>query len=144
MFAASSSPAPSSVMVAARRGTGLVLRCESSRTTFSSNTKYGHGVDWPITYSELQQLWALAEKEIGVSANTAQQQPLEVVGLVYPPGYEYPMQSIPMSIVDQAVSNGMTGLQVPGTLPDTPGGSDPTMYDVFVTPTPAGSQLRTV
>lgn len=101
-------------------------------------TKYGHGVDWPITYPELQQLWALAEKEIGVAASTAEQQPLEVVGLVYPPGYEYPMQSIPMSTVDDAVSKGIAGLQVPGTLPDTPGGSDPTMYNVFVTPTPQG------
>jgi len=101
-------------------------------------TKYGHGVDWPVTYEEMQPLWALAEKEIGVAASTAEQQPLEVVGLVYPPGYEYPMQSIPMSIVDDTVSKGIAGLQVPGTLPDTPGGSDPTMYDVFVTPTPQG------
>jgi choline dehydrogenase-like flavoprotein len=102
------------------------------------NTKYGHGVDWPITYSELQQLWALAEKEIGVSASVVQQEPLEVVGLEYPPGYQYPMGPIPTSMVDQAISQGVSGLQVPGTLPDTPGGSDPTMYDVFVTPTPAG------
>ena len=101
-------------------------------------TKYGHGVDWPVTYTELQPLWALAEKEIGVAASTAEQQPLEVVGLVYPPGYQYPMQSIPMSTVDDAVSSGIAGLQVPGTLPDTPGGSDPTMYNVFVTPTPQG------
>jgi choline dehydrogenase-like flavoprotein len=27
---------------------------------------------------------------------------------------------------------------VPGTLPDTPGGQDPTLYDVFVSPTPQG------
>jgi choline dehydrogenase-like flavoprotein len=101
-------------------------------------TKYGHGVDWPLTYSELQQLWALAEKEIGVAASVVQQEPLEVVGLEYPPGYQYPMGPIPTSIVDQTVSQGVSGLQVPGTLPDTPGGSDPTMYDVFVTPTPAG------
>jgi choline dehydrogenase-like flavoprotein len=101
-------------------------------------TKYGHGVDWPVTYTELQQLWALAEKEIGVAASTAEQQPLEVVGLVFPPGYQYPMQSIPKSTVDNAVSSGIAGLQVPGTLPDTPGGSDPTMYNVFVTPTPQG------
>jgi glucose dehydrogenase len=101
-------------------------------------TKYGHGVDWPLTYSELQQLWALAEKEIGVAASVVQQEPLEVVGLEYPPGYQYPMGPIPTSLIDQAVSQGVSGLQVPGTLPDTPGGSDPTMYDVFVTPTPAG------
>jgi len=48
------------------------------------------------------------------------------------------MGPIPTSIVDQTISGGISGLQVPGTLPDTPGGSDPTMYDVFVTPTPAG------
>lgn len=101
-------------------------------------TKYQHAVDWPMTYSELQELWALAEKEIGVAASTAQQEPLEVVGLQYPPGYQYPMGPIPMSMVDQAVSNGIAGLQVPGTLPDTPGGEDPTLYDVFVSPTPAG------
>jgi choline dehydrogenase-like flavoprotein len=101
-------------------------------------TKYGHAVDWPVTYTEMQPLWGLAEKEIGVAASTAEQQPLEVVGLVYPPGYQYPMQSIPMSTVDDAVSQGVAGLQVPGTLPDTPGGSDPTMYNVFVTPTPQG------
>lgn len=101
-------------------------------------TKYDHGVDWPVTYGELQKLWALAETEIGVAASVVQQEPLEVVGLQYPPGYQYPMGPIPSSIVDQTVSQGVSGLQVPGTLPDTPGGSDPTMYDVFVTPTPAG------
>lgn len=101
-------------------------------------TKYQHAVDWPMTYTELQRLWSLAEKEIGVAASVAQQEPLEVVGLEYPEGYQYPMGPIPTSIVDQAISQGVSGLQVPGTLPDTPGGSDPQMYDVFVTPTPAG------
>jgi choline dehydrogenase-like flavoprotein len=102
-------------------------------------TKYGVFYDWPVTYSEMQELWAKAEKAIGVAASTVQQEPLEVVGLKYPPGYQYPMGPIPMTMVDQAVSQGVSGLQVPGTLPpDTPGASDPTMYDVFVTPTPQG------
>src|SRR5204863_5162192 len=97
-------------------------------------TKYGHGEDWPLSYSELQELWALAEKEIGVAASTAQQEPLEVVGLDFPPGYQYPMGPIPMSTVDQAVSSAVAGLQVPGMLD----GQDDTLYDVFVTPTPQG------
>lgn len=102
-------------------------------------TKYGVFHDWPVTYGEMQELWAKAEKAIGVAASTVQQEPLEVVGLKYPPGYQYPMGPIPMTMVDQAVSQGVSGLQVPGTLPpDTPGVSDPTMYDVFVTPTPQG------
>jgi len=41
----------------------------------------------------------------------------------------------PMSMVDQAVSNGVAGLQVPGLLD----GQDDTLYDVFVTPTPAAA-----
>jgi glucose dehydrogenase len=101
-------------------------------------TKYQHAVDWPVTYDEMWPFWAAAEKEIGVAASVVQQEPLEVVGLEYPPDYQYPMGPIPTSIVDQTVSQGVSGLQVPGTLPDTPGGSDPQLYDVFVTPTPAG------
>ena len=97
-------------------------------------TKYGHGYDWPLTYSELQELWAMAEKEIGVAASTAQQEPLEVVGLEFPPGYQYPMGPIPMSIVDQTIGTAVAGMQVPGMLDD----SDSHLYDVFVTPTPAG------
>ncbi|MEK6371161.1 MAG: GMC family oxidoreductase [Acidobacteriota bacterium] len=98
-------------------------------------TKYGVFYDWPVTYSEMQELWALAEKTIGVAASVAQQEPLEVVGLKFPPGYQYPMGPIPMSIVDQTVSTGVAGLQVPGMLD---GDGDKRMYDVFVTPTPAG------
>jgi choline dehydrogenase-like flavoprotein len=103
-------------------------------------TMYQHAEDWPLTYSELQELWALAEKEIGVAASTAQQEPLEVVGLKYPAGYQYPMQAIPMSMVDQAVSSAIAGLQVPGMLNDAGDGPAPgaQMYDVFVSPTPQG------
>ena len=98
-------------------------------------TKYGVAHDWPVTYTEMQGLWAETEQAIGVSASTVQQQPLEVVGLVFPPGYQYPMGPIPMSVVDQTVSTGVAGMQVPGMLN---GDGDPTMYDVFVTPTPQG------
>jgi choline dehydrogenase-like flavoprotein len=97
-------------------------------------TKYGVAYDWPVTYAEMQTLWAQAEQAIGVSASTVQQEPLEVVGLTFPPDYQYPMGPIPMSVVDQTVSTGVAGMQVPGMLD----GTDPTMYDVFVTPTPQG------
>jgi glucose dehydrogenase len=98
-------------------------------------TTYGVAYDWPVTYPEMQGLWAEAEQAIGVSASTVQQEALEVVGLVFPPGYQYPMGPIPMSIVDQTVSTGVAGMQVPGMLN---GDGDSTMYDVFVTPTPQG------
>ncbi len=98
-------------------------------------TKYDVFYDWPVTYTEMQGLWAEAEKAIGVAASTVQQEPLEVVGLTFPPGYQYPMGPIPMSIVDQTVSTGVAGMQVPGMLD---GNDDQHLYDVFVTPTPQG------
>lgn len=98
------------------------------------NTKYGVFYDWPVSYTEMQGLWAKAEAAIGVAASTVQQEPLEVVGLNYPPGYQYPMGPIPMSIVDQTVSTGVAGMQVPGMLDD----QDTHLYDVFVSPTPQG------
>jgi len=98
-------------------------------------TTYGVNYDWPVTYTEMQGLWAEAEQAIGVAASTVQQEPLEVVGLVYPPGYQYPMGPIPTSVVDQTVSSGIAGMQVPGMID---GDGDPTLYDVFVSPTPQG------
>jgi glucose dehydrogenase len=98
-------------------------------------TKYGVFHDWPVTYTEMQELWAKAEAAIGVAASTKEQEPLEVVGLKYPPGYQYPMGPIPMSIVDDTVSTGVAGMKVPGMLD---GDGDQRLYDVFVTPTPQG------
>ncbi len=92
-------------------------------------TKYGvfgPAANWPIAYDELEGLYGKAEHEIGVSASVRQQQPLQAaIGLVYPPGYQYPMQPIPLSMVDQAVSSGVTSLNIDGKA-------------VFVSPTPAG------
>ncbi|NMO19859.1 GMC family oxidoreductase [Pyxidicoccus fallax] len=87
---------------------------------------FGPATDWPVEYAELESLYGRAEDEIGVSASVAEQAPLEqAIGLTYPPGYQYPMQAIPESMVDQAVSEGVTGMSFDG-------------QPVFVTPTPAG------
>ncbi|CAM4178310.1 GMC family oxidoreductase [Corallococcus sp. ZKHCc1 1396] len=87
---------------------------------------FGPATDWPIEYSELETLYGRAEDEIGVSASVAEQAPLEqAIGLAYPAGYQYPMQAIPESLVDQAMSQGVAGMSLFG-------------QPVFVTPTPAG------
>jgi glucose dehydrogenase len=97
-------------------------------------TTYQKFSDWPVAYDELSALYGLAEAAIGVSASVAQQAPLQqAIGLTFPPGYTYPMGPIPTSMVDQAVSTGVSGLTVS---PDAP--NDPKPYPVFVTPTPAG------
>jgi choline dehydrogenase-like flavoprotein len=93
------------------------------------HSEYGvfdKGADWPLDYADLQPLYAAAESEIGVAASVAEQAPLEdAIGLTFPPGYSFPMQSIPPSLVDEGIAAGVKGLTVDGK-------------DVFVSPTPAG------
>ena len=92
-------------------------------------TKYGvfgSAADWPLDYEDLAVLYGQAENEIGVSASVAQQAPLEaVIGLKYPANYQYPMNPIPLTLVDQAVASGVHGMTIDGN-------------PVFVSPTPAG------
>src|ERR1700687_4718357 len=96
---------------------------------YSHYKVFDAAADWPIGYEELSLLYGKAEAEIGVSASVAQQAPLEpAIGLTYPSGYQYPMNPIPPSVVDQAVSQGVAGLDSP--ISDG--------KPVFVTPTPAG------
>lgn len=111
---------------------GTSLRLVPHDLTMQST--YGVFQDWPISYDEMETLWGLSEKEIGVAASVVQQEPLQAaIGLRYPPGYQYPMGPIPSSIVDQTVSNGVSGMSVPGE--GSEGGKE---YSVFVTSTPAG------
>jgi choline dehydrogenase-like flavoprotein len=96
------------------------------------HTKYrvfadiGKAADWPLDYDELSVHYGKAEQEIGVSASVTQQEPLEAaIGLKYPPGYQYPLNPIPPTLVDQAVADGVKGMTIDGN-------------PVFVSPTPAG------
>lgn len=49
---------------------------------FHINTTYGVGVDWPLTYDDLQDYYCEAEWSIGVSANRKDQ---EHLGVWFPP-----------------------------------------------------------
>ncbi len=111
---------------------GTSLRLVPNDMTMYST--YGVFQDWPVSYGEMETLWGLAESEIGVAASVAQQEPLEAaIGLRYPPGYQYPMNPIPSSLVDQTISSAVSGMSVPGE--GSEGGKE---YSVFVTSTPAG------
>ena len=133
-----SSPALSNAMVAARRGTGSVLRCASSRTTFSMRDK---------VRPRCRLAGHLRGAAATVGARGKGDRRRREYGGAGAAGSGRPGLPAGLSISDavdsdeycrSGVSTGIAGLQVPGTLPDTPGGSDPTMYDVFVTPTPQG------
>ena len=76
---------------------------------FHINTTYGVGVDWPLTYDDLQHYYCEAEWSIGVSANRADQ---EHLGVWFPDGYEYPMERIPPSYSDRVIAQKTKGLTV--------------------------------
>lgn len=95
---------------------------------FEMQTRFGHGLDWPIGYNELVPFYEKAEREIGVSAEVDDQKN-GALGIDYPPGYVYPMHGLPLSYLDTKVDEGIRGTSV-----DLFGKS----YDLKVTPFPQG------
>ncbi|SEI22202.1 GMC family oxidoreductase [Pseudomonas asplenii] len=84
---------------------------------FRMRTAYNVGVDWPISYDDLQTAYCRAEEEMGVSADVASQ---TYLGVTFPQGYEYSMHGIPPSLVDQGLGKNVTGTvyQSPEKAPD--------------------------
>ena len=78
---------------------------------FRMQTKYKVGVDWPISYDDLQTAYCRAEEEMGVSADVTSQ---TYLGVTFPQGYQYSMHGIPPSLVDQGVGKAINGTQYQG------------------------------
>lgn len=76
---------------------------------FDTETRYGVGRDWPITYEELLPYYERAEYELGVSANVADQ---EYLGQWFSTGYRYPMRRIPPSYADTVAAEKLDGRTV--------------------------------
>jgi choline dehydrogenase-like flavoprotein len=95
---------------------------------FRTQTCYSQMVDWPIRYEDLDPWYGAAEAEIGVSADKGDQ---DYLGITFPPDYEYPMPKIPPSLVDDAVSQGVTGMvvdDIPLSVTSTPAGRNSRPY----------------
>jgi glucose dehydrogenase len=103
---------------------------------FKLQTNYGHGMDWPIGYSDVEPYYALAEEEIGVAANVVDQ---EYLGLTFgndptnpSQPYQYPMPGIPQSVVDTTISADVAGMTFDGnpvTVSPTPQARNSAPYD---------------
>jgi choline dehydrogenase-like flavoprotein len=76
---------------------------------FQLQSKYGRGVDWPLTYADLEPYYCDAEQSLGVSANKADQ---EMHGIYFSPGYDYPMERIPPSWSDDVIGKAVKGKTV--------------------------------
>lgn len=78
---------------------------------FEVRTRFGVARDWPLSYDDLMPYYALAEREIGVSADVADQ---TYAGVRFEPGYQYPMHRIPPSFLDRWIAEGVAGMTVEG------------------------------
>jgi choline dehydrogenase-like flavoprotein len=76
---------------------------------FVLRSRYGVGRDWPLTYPEIEPYYRSAERELGVSADVADQ---AHHGIEFPDGYDYPMHRIPLSYSDQVLGAAVDGLRV--------------------------------
>jgi len=76
---------------------------------FEMASRHGQGLDWPIGYGDIEPYYQAAEREIGVSADVADQ---AYLGVTYPPGYVFPMRGLPLSYLDKMVAAGVDGTEV--------------------------------
>lgn len=74
---------------------------------FEMQSRFGRGVDWPWSYDELLPYYAMAEREIGVSANVEDQ---TYHGIHFEDDYVYPMHRIPPTYLDQWFCKGLDGM----------------------------------
>lgn len=76
---------------------------------FATQSKFGQGKDWPITYDQLEPYYQKAEFELGVSGDVAE---MDFHNIKFAPDYVYPMEKMPASYLDQIVSKGLNGMKV--------------------------------
>ncbi|MGE3527048.1 MAG: NAD(P)-binding protein, partial [Gemmatimonadales bacterium] len=76
---------------------------------FRMQSTYGHGIDWPIGYDDLEPAYRRVEEELGVSADVEDQR---FFGVWFPEGYVYPMHRMPQSRVDQFFDRKLAGKSV--------------------------------
>ena len=94
---------------------------------FDIKTRFGHGLDWPISYNDLKPWYEKAEFGIGVAGNANEQNyhtidnpavhiPFESEPCEEKPSkekpYDYPMEKIPQSYLDNTLDEGLKGMTV--------------------------------
>lgn len=87
---------------------------------FNLKSLYGHAVDWPFDYDELEPFYLAAEQEIGVAGDSSED-------LGSPRSGDFPMPMIPVTYLDQQVGKALEGTKY--QLRATPQGRNSTFHD---------------
>jgi choline dehydrogenase-like flavoprotein len=85
---------------------GKVLRMLPEE--FEMQTQFRIAHDWPIKYEDLEPYYQMAERELGVSGDVAD----EPFPEIFPEGYVFPMLKMPLSYLDKMVGRGIDGTTV--------------------------------
>jgi choline dehydrogenase-like flavoprotein len=100
-MARTSSAAPTCDRWAERRGTGrTTLRFVPD--DFELRSRFGVGLDWPLSYDDLEPWYGEAERELGVAGDPK-------ADLDAPRSQAYPLPPIPLSYLDQRVAGSVAG-----------------------------------
>jgi choline dehydrogenase-like flavoprotein len=70
---------------------------------FVMQTRYGRGLDWPVTYDDLRPYYDVVQSEVGISGDAA----LEVWR---PPGVAYPLPAAPLFAQGEVIQRGFSKL----------------------------------
>jgi choline dehydrogenase-like flavoprotein len=70
---------------------------------FNIATKYGVGLDWPITYDELRPYYDKAQADVGISGDAKQER-------WRPPGEQYPLPPLPVFAQGEVIARGFKAL----------------------------------
>ncbi len=76
---------------------------------FEMRSRYGQGLDWPVSYQDVMPYYRKAEFELGVSGDVESQKNL---GVEFVPGYVFPMKEMPPSYLDRAVAKDLNGTAI--------------------------------
>ncbi len=81
---------------------------------FRLKSEYNVAKDWPIDYKTLKPYYEMAENEIGVSGNVDEQEypGIKNIHRYYGKGYNFPMEKVPQSYMDEKISVGLKDASV--------------------------------
>ena len=92
---------------------GTAVRMDG--TDFALRATYGHGLDWPLGYDDLEPYYGQAEQLIGVAGDRAEQE--EANGIPYGAGYDYPQGPIAPSHGDRLFRARVDGAAIAADAP---------------------------
>lgn len=76
---------------------------------FRLRSEYEQGLDWPVSYDELEPDYCEAERFLGVAGDVNDQ---SYLGVWFKKGYQYPMRTVPLTWLNMQMKEALDGMSV--------------------------------